>query len=33
MASHDMTDALKHPHPGVPFSTVGDETITEPTTF
>jgi hypothetical protein len=27
MAANDMTDALKHPHPDVPFKTVGDETI------
>jgi hypothetical protein len=33
MAAHDMTDALKHPHPGVPFSTIGDETITALTTL
>jgi hypothetical protein len=27
MAAQDMTDALKHPHPDVPFATIGDETI------
>jgi hypothetical protein len=27
MASKDMTDALQHPHPEVPFSRVGDDTI------
>jgi hypothetical protein len=27
MASQDMTDALKHPHPDVPFVTIGDDTI------
>jgi hypothetical protein len=27
MASQDMTDALKHPHPGVHFATIGDDTI------
>jgi hypothetical protein len=30
MASHDMTDALKHPQPDVPFSRIGDDTITAP---
>jgi hypothetical protein len=33
MAAHDMNDALKHPHPDVPFSTIGDETITALTTL
>jgi hypothetical protein len=28
MATNDMTDALKHPHPDFPFAKVGDETIT-----
>jgi hypothetical protein len=28
MAANDMTDALKHLHPDVPFATVGDNTIT-----
>jgi hypothetical protein len=28
MAAIDMTDALKHPHTIVPFTTVGDDTIT-----
>jgi hypothetical protein len=28
MATKDMTDALKHPHPDVPFATIGDDTIT-----
>jgi hypothetical protein len=28
MASQDMTDALKHPHPDVPLATIGDGTIT-----
>jgi hypothetical protein len=27
MAAQDMTDALKQPHPDVPFSTIGDDTI------
>jgi hypothetical protein len=27
MASKDMTDALKNPHPEVPFARVGDDTI------
>jgi hypothetical protein len=27
MASKDMTDALKNPHPEVPFASVGDDTI------
>jgi hypothetical protein len=29
MAANDMTDALEHPHPDVPFSQVGYDTITE----
>jgi hypothetical protein len=33
MAAHDTTDALKHPHPYVTFATIGDETITAPTTL
>jgi hypothetical protein len=28
MAAQDMTDALKHPHPDVPFATIGYDTIT-----
>jgi hypothetical protein len=28
MAANNMTNALKHPHPEVPFSHVGDNTIT-----
>jgi hypothetical protein len=27
LAAQDMTDALKHPHPDVPFATIGDDTI------
>jgi hypothetical protein len=27
MAAQDMTDALKQPHPYVPFATIGDDTI------
>jgi hypothetical protein len=27
MAANDMTDALKNPHPEVPFASVGDDTI------
>jgi hypothetical protein len=27
MASQDMTDALKHPHPDIPFATIGDDII------
>jgi hypothetical protein len=27
MAAQDMTDALKQPHPDVPFATIGDDTI------
>jgi hypothetical protein len=33
MAAHDMTDALKHPHPDVPFSIIGDVKITTLTTL
>jgi hypothetical protein len=28
MAANAMADALKHPHPEVPFAQVGDDTIT-----
>jgi hypothetical protein len=28
MADNIMTDALKNPHPEVPFASVGDDTIT-----
>jgi hypothetical protein len=28
MAAQDMTYALKHPHPDIPFATIGDDTIT-----
>jgi hypothetical protein len=27
MAAQNMTDDLKHPYPDVPFSTIGDDTI------
>jgi hypothetical protein len=27
MSSNDMTEALQNPHPGVPFTQVGDDTI------
>jgi hypothetical protein len=27
MAAKEMTDALQNPHPGVPFASVGDDTI------
>jgi hypothetical protein len=27
MAAQDMTDALKHPHPYIPFAIIGDDTI------
>jgi hypothetical protein len=27
MAANDMADALKNPHPHVPFNTVGEDTI------
>jgi hypothetical protein len=33
IAAHDMTDALKHPHPDVPFATISDDTITALTTL
>jgi hypothetical protein len=33
MVAHDMNDALKHPHPYVPFATIGDDTITALTTL
>jgi hypothetical protein len=33
MAAQDMNDALKHPHPDVPFATIGDETIMALTTL
>jgi hypothetical protein len=33
MAANDMTDALRHPHPDVPFNTVGDDTISAFTTL
>jgi hypothetical protein len=29
MTAQDMTDALKHPHPKVPFATIGDDTISD----
>jgi hypothetical protein len=32
MPARNMTDALKHPHPYV-FFTIGDETVTTPTTL
>jgi hypothetical protein len=28
MSVNDMTNALNHPHPEVPFAQVGDDTIT-----
>jgi predicted RNase H-like nuclease len=28
VAAQDITDALKHPHPDVPFSTIEDDKIT-----
>jgi hypothetical protein len=28
MTSQDITDAVKHPHPDVPFATIGDDRIT-----
>jgi hypothetical protein len=31
MASKDMTDALQNPHPEVPFTQVGYDTISAPT--
>jgi hypothetical protein len=33
MAANDMADALKHPHPDVPFNTVGEDTISALTTL
>jgi hypothetical protein len=33
MAANDMEDALKHPHPDVPFNTVGEDTISALTTL
>jgi hypothetical protein len=33
MTANDTTDALKHPHPNVPFNTVGEDTITALTTL
>jgi hypothetical protein len=27
MAAQDMTDVFKHPHPDIPFATIGDDTI------
>jgi hypothetical protein len=33
MAAHDMTDALKHPYPDIPFSTIEDGKITALTTL
>jgi hypothetical protein len=33
MAAQDMTDALKHPHPDVPFATIKDDTVTALATF
>jgi hypothetical protein len=27
MTENDMSDALKHPHPDVPFTTIGDDKI------
>jgi hypothetical protein len=33
MTVHAMTDALKHPHPDVTFSTIGDDTIMALTTL
>jgi hypothetical protein len=33
MAANDMSNALKTPHPEVPFSHIGDDTITELTTL
>jgi hypothetical protein len=29
MAANDMTNALKNPHPTVPFAQVGDDTIAD----
>jgi hypothetical protein len=33
MAAHDMNDALKRPHPDVPFDTLGDDAIAAITTL
>jgi hypothetical protein len=33
MAANDITDALKNPHPDVPFNTVGYDAITALTTL
>jgi hypothetical protein len=33
MAAQDMTDTLKHPHPNVPFATIGDDTISSLSTL
>jgi hypothetical protein len=33
MASNDMSNALKNPNPEVPFSHIGDDTITALTTL
>jgi hypothetical protein len=33
MTAQYMTDALKHPHPDVPFATIGDEAIMDLTTL
>jgi hypothetical protein len=33
MVANDMTDALKHPHPEVPFATIGYDTSTALTTL
>jgi hypothetical protein len=33
MTAQDMTDALKHPHPDVPFANIGHETISNLTTL
>jgi hypothetical protein len=33
MDAQYMTDALQHPHPDVPFATIGDDTITAITTL
>jgi hypothetical protein len=33
MADNDMTDALKHPHPDVPFNTVEEDKISALTTL
>jgi hypothetical protein len=28
MVVHDMAETLRHPHPNVPFSAIGDDIIT-----